>query len=185
MTGALLSEVWPDMVQKPRKTKRLKKKKTEDPLFDSPLTPDEMETELLDDRPNPELDPNKRLKGMRVSPYTDDENQYQDTKKRVDLNLNNNIVRPDTTRNIVRESLADDPDYQEFLEFKRMKDRQRESRQRENEQKVKSSPTGPRRPLETSHEEQFNELLLYVFTGFFLLMIYDNIYKLGKDTSFY
>ena len=180
MTGALLSEVWPDMVQKPKKTKRLKKKKTEDPLFDSPLTPDEMETELLDDRPNPELDPNKRLKGMRVSPYTDDENQYQDTKKRVDLKLNDNIVRPDTTRNIVRESLADDPDYVEFLEFKRMK-----ARQRENEKKVKSSLLEPRRSLETSHEEQFNELLLYVFTGFFLLMIYDNIYKLGKDTSFY
>jgi len=184
MTGALLSEVWPDMIQKPRKTKRLKKKKTEDPLFDSPLTPDEMETELLDDRPNPELDPNKRLKGMRVSPYTDDENQYQDTKKTVDLKLNNNIVRPDNTRNIVRESLSDDPDYQEFLEFKQMKARQREAMQRESMQRGSKSP-GPRRPLETSHEEQFNELLLYVFTGFFLLMIYDNIYKLGKDTSFY
>ena len=57
--------------------------------------------------------------------------------------------------------------------------------QREAEQKSKSSPMGTRIPLETSHEEQFNELLLYVFTGFFLLMIYDNIYKLGKDTSFY
>ena len=44
MTGALLSEVWPDMVQKPKKSKKLKKKKLEDPLFDSPLTPDEMET---------------------------------------------------------------------------------------------------------------------------------------------
>jgi hypothetical protein len=38
---------------------------------------------------------------------------------------------------------------------------------------------------QNSTEEQFNELLLYVFTGFFLLMIYDNIYKLGKDNSFY
>ena len=47
MTGALLSEVWPDMVQKPKKQKRLKKKKTQDPLFDAPLTPDEMETEHL------------------------------------------------------------------------------------------------------------------------------------------
>ena len=37
---------------------------------------------------------------------------------------------------------------------------------------------------DSSTEEQFNELLLYVFTGFFLLMIYDNIYKLGRD-SFY
>ena len=181
MTGALLSEVWPDMIQKPRKTKRLKKKKTEDPLFDSPLTPDEMETELLEDRPNHELDPNKRLKGMRVSPYTDDENQYQDTKKTVDLNLNNNIVRPDTTRNIKRESLADDPDYREFLEFKQMKARQSEAKR---QALVTPPPTEPRRSLETSHEEQFNELLLYVFTGFFLLMIYDNIYKLGRD-SFY
>ena len=42
-----------------------------------------------------------------------------------------------------------------------------------------------KRPLETPYEEQFNELLLYVFTGFFLLMIYDNIYKLGKETTFY
>ena len=56
---------------------------------------------------------------MNVSPYTDNENQYQDNKKVVDLNFNNNIVRPDTTRNIVGESLSDDPDYKEFLEFKR------------------------------------------------------------------
>tara|TARA_B100001248_G_scaffold202415_1_gene156621 strand:- start:440 stop:994 length:555 start_codon:yes stop_codon:yes gene_type:complete len=184
MTGALLSEVWPDMVQKPRKSKRLKKKKTEDPLFDAPLTPDEMETELLDDRPNPELDPNKRLKGMRVSPYTNDENQYQDTKRTVDLNLNDNIVRSDTTRNIVRESLADDPDYAEFLEFKRMKARQRGAKLSENKQREIKSLVS-KRPLETPYEEQFNELLLYVFTGFFLLMIYDNIYKLGKETTFY
>ena len=34
----------------------------------------------------------------------------------------------------------------------------------------------------SNSNEQFNELLLYVFTGFFLLMIYDNIYKLGKDS---
>ena len=49
------------------------------------MTPDEMETELLEDRENFELDPNRRLNGMRVSPYTDNELQYQDTKKRADL----------------------------------------------------------------------------------------------------
>lgn len=171
MSGALLSEVWPDMVQKPKKTKRLKKKKGGDPLMDPPLEPDEMETELLDDRTNEELDPNKRLQGMRVSPYTDNETQYQNNKRVVDLEFNNNIVRADMMRNIKRESiLSDDPDYQEFLEFKRMK-----------MMKSKSN-----RFLEISNdtEEQFNELLLYVFTGFFLLMIYDNIYKLGRD-SFY
>lgn len=170
MTGALLSEVWPDMVQKPKKTKRLKKKKVSDPLMDPPLEPDEMETELLDDRVNEELNPNKRLQGMRVSPYTDNETQYQNNKRVVDLEFNNNIVRADMMRNIKRESvLSDDPDYQEFLEFKRMKS------------KKSSSKSGF---LESSTEEQFNELLLYVFTGFFLLMIYDNIYKLGRD-SFY
>ena len=35
-----------------------------------------------------------------------------------------------------------------------------------------------------NQNEQFNELLLYIFTGFFLLMIYDNIYKLGKDSYY-
>ncbi len=174
MTGALLSEVWPDMVQKPRKPKRLKKKKDGDPLMDPPMTPDEMETELLDDRENPELDPRKRLSGMRVSPYTDNETQYQNNKRVVDLEFNNNIVRADMMRNIKRESvLSDDPEYQEFLEFKRMK-----------EMKSNKSLSKKSQYLENSTEEQFNELLLYVFTGFFLLMIYDNIYKLGRD-SFY
>lgn len=183
MVGALLSEVWPDMVQKSKKTKKLKKKTAGDPLFDSPLTPDEMETELLEDRTNAELDPSRRLKGMKVSPYTDDEKHYQDTMKTVDSEFNTNIVRPDNTRNIKRSSLEDDPDYQEFLEFKRMK----------AEKQKQVAPPPPqvithvehKSPTETSYEDQFNELLLYVFTGFFLLMIYDNIYKLGKDNSFY
>jgi hypothetical protein len=170
MSGALLSEVWPDMVQKPKKIKKLKKK-TGDPLMNSPLEPDEMETELLDDTYNNELDPRKRLSGMRVGPYTDNETQYQNNKKVVDLDFNNNIVRSEMMRNIKRESvLSDDPDYQEFLDFKRMK---------MNNQKKNSM-----RNIDSSSEEQFNELLLYVFTGFFLLMIYDNIYKLGRD-SFY
>lgn len=176
MTGALLSEVWPDMIQKPRKPKRLKKKKGGDPLMDPPLEPDEMETELLDDRVNEELNPNKRLQGMRVSPYTDNETQYQNNKRVVDLELNNNIVRADMMRNIKRESvLSDDPEYQEFLEFKKMKT-----------MKSQKSSSKSNRFLGISNdtEEQFNELLLYIFTGFFLLMIYDNIYKLGRD-SFY
>ena len=171
MSGALLSEVWPDMIQKPSKIKRLKKKKGNNSLMDPPLLPDEMETELLDDRHNDDLDPRRKLKGMKVSPYTDNEIQYQDTSKRVDLDFNNNIVRADMMRNIKRQSNVDedDPEYQEFLEFKRMK--------MENKPKQTTSQ-------DLGTEEQFNELLLYVFTGFFLLMIYDNIYKLGRD-SFY
>ena len=164
MSGALLSEVWPDMIQKPRKSKRLKKKKNQ-PLFDPPMSPDEMETELLDDRQNIELDPRRRLDGMSVSPYTDNEVQYQDTSKKVDLDFNDNIARADMMRNIKR-TADDDPEYKEFLEWRRSKNISQD------------------RGSMTSTEEQFNELLLYVFTGFFLLMIYDNIYKLGRD-SFY
>ena len=64
-------------------------------------------------------------------------------------------------RNIKRESvLSDDPEYQEFLEFKRMKS-----------QKSSSKPSRLESHLSAT-EEQFNELLLYVFTGFFLLMIF-------------
>lgn len=174
MSGALLSEVWPDMVQKPRKVKKLKKKKSGDPLMDPPMTPDEMETELLDDRVNENLDPRKRLNGMRVSPYTDNETQYQDNKRVVDLEFNDNILRADQMRNIKRQSvLSEDPEYRDFLEFKRMK-----IRNSQNQISNYGSYS------ESSNEEQFNELLLYVFTGFFLLMIYDNIYKLGRD-SFY
>ena len=174
MSGALLSEVWPDMVQKQRKVKKLKKKKSGDPLMDPPMTPDEMETELLDDRINENLDPRKRLNGMRVSPYTDNETQYQDNKRVVDLEFNDNILRADQMRNIKRQSvLSEDPEYRDFLEFKRMK-----IRNSQNQISNYGSYS------ESSNEEQFNELLLYVFTGLFLLMIYDNIYKLGRD-SFY
>ena len=179
MSGALLSEVWPDMVSKPPKVKRLKKNKVSGslPLASlaslPPLSPDEMETELLDDRPNNELDPKRRLNGMRVSPYTDNELQYQDTSKQVDLDFNNNIVRASMVKNIKRQSSEhlDDPEYQEFLEFKR------KSVDKSIDKSVDKSISG-------SPDEQFNELLLYVFTGFFMLMIYDNIYKLGRD-SFY
>ena len=167
MNGALLSEVWPDMVQKPKKRK-LKRKKNKDPLMNAPLSPDEMESELLDNIDNEELDPRRRLKGMRVSPYTDNETHYQNTKKIVDLELNDNIVRSDTIREY-KKSYEDDSEYQEFLEFKRMRENKRNNERKQENQLSNSN-------------EQFNELLLYVFTGFFLLMIYDNIYKLGKDS---
>ena len=60
-----------------------------------------------------------------------------------------------------KRSFEDDPDYLEFLEYKKSKLNLGKS---------------------SNKDEQFNELLLYIFTGFFLLMIYDNIYKLGKNS---
>ena len=63
-----------------------------------PLSPNEMDSELLDDNENEELNPSRRLKGMRVSPYTENETHYQNAKRKVDLELNENIVRPDITK---------------------------------------------------------------------------------------
>jgi len=151
MYGALLSEVWPDMViKKPKRKQKVH--------YDKPLTVKEMDTELLYDNDNDNTI--KKLKGMSVSPYTDNEIQYQNTKRKVDLKLNDNIVTPDVTMEY-KKSFEDDPEYLEFIEYKR------------NKLNLNKS---------SSKDEQFNELLLYIFTGFFLLMIYDNIYKLGKNS---
>ena len=74
--------------------------------------------------------------------------------------------------------IEEDPEYQEFMEFKRMKQNERhKERQKENIELLKSS-NGP----STTPEHQLNELLLYVFTGFFLLVIYDNMYQFGKKS---
>jgi len=72
MYGALLSEVWPDMPQSVPKRKK-KREKLVDP---QPLTPDEMDQELL--RENYE-EPNlsRKLAGMRVSPYLDNKTLYE------------------------------------------------------------------------------------------------------------
>ena len=164
MTGALLSEVWPDMVQ-PKKKKKSKPKKS---LLNPPLSPQEMDKELLDNDENNEFNPYLKLKGMRVSPYTDNQLHYQNVNRQ--LKLNKNIMNPQESNYI------QDPDYQEFLEFKKMKlnKQQQEQPSNYNIQRKKLSFI--------DYNEQFNELLLYVFTGFFLLIIYDNIYKLGKNS---
>jgi len=167
MSGALLSEVWPDMiVKKPRRKKKNIQQSSSH--YDKPFTLNEMETELLDDNENIESNTKKKLAGMRVSPYTDNEMHYQSTERRVDLELNDNIVRPDLRREY-KKSYEEDEEYQEFLEFKKRKLLELNSKQDNSKQS-------------DSKDEQFNELLLYIFTGFFLLMIYDNIYKLGKNS---
>ena len=161
MSGALLSEVWPDMVVKTKKKKK-RNRTTGDILDITPLTPGEMETELLEDNVNEDLNPNRKLTGMRVSPYTGNESMYQDIKRKE--SYNDNVVRANDTKRTINNDSDEDPEYQEFREFKRMK------LEKERIQKAIVSPN-----------EQFNELLLYVFTGFFLLMIYDGIYKLGRN----
>ena len=157
MFGAELSEVWQDY--RPKK----KKKK------DKPLTPEDMDSGLLlEKREKTLIDERERLSSLvddrdkdykyeRVNPnVVTFEDPYGST-------LNSRTVRPSR--------IEDDPDYKEFLEFKKNK----------NSLKI-DKPIQKSDTIIDNNSDQLNELILYIFTGFFLLVIYDNIYRLGKKS---
>jgi len=161
MFGAELSEVWQDY--KPKKNKKKK---------DKPLTPEDMDSGLLLEKRDKSLvdererlsslvdDRDKDYKYERVNPnVVTFEDPYGST-------LNNRIVRPSR--------IEDDPDYKEFLEFKKNKN----SFKRDKPIIQKSDTLRDN----DNNKEQLNELILYIFTGFFLLVLYDNIYRLGKKS---
>ena len=194
---ALVSEVygWPG--NKKKKKKRIKENRE----YITPLSPNEMEKELLKESDktiyNQGIQPELKLKNMGISPYTDNDTEYQSVSG-IDNSLNENNVTPDNqyqdimrepTMNPIRSQVDrfNDPEYQEFLEFKRMKESGKSKASNELKE-LKESNNMIQRIMPDSLKtiidpgDQFNELLLYIFTGFFLLMIYDNIYKLGKDS---
>lgn len=163
MLGANLSEVWEDY--KPTKKKRKK---------DKPLTPSDMDSTLLERDSGPIKDERERLSSL-----VDDREKYYRYEK-----INPNVVTFDNpyglrggSSNIDNKKIdnpkpfriEDDPDYREFLEFKRNKN----SFKRNNVLDAKPK---------FQEKDQLNELILYIFTGFFLIIIYDNIYKLGKNS---
>ena len=155
MLGAPLSEVWgEDFNTKPKKSKKKKFKV-------KPFTPEEMESELLIKK--------------------EDKPRVMDDQERVLLlrqDVNPNVVTQRNPYGRIPRSIEDDPDYKEFMEFKSMKNRRRFI----EEQERKHTPVVKEKTYHSTSEEQFNELLLYVFTGFFLMILYDNIYRLGKDS---
>jgi len=186
---ALVSEVygWPG--NKKKKKRRVKENRE----FIKPLSPNEMDKELLNDSEktvfNEENEPGLKLRNMSVSPYTDNDTEYQSIS-RDDYNLlNENVMNTENQNtmqgprmNPTRTHLDrfNDPEYEEFLEFKRRKQRNQQKETEEQRPIQRMIPDSMKTIIDPS--DQFNELLLYIFTGFFLLMIYDNIYKLGKDS---
>ena len=174
MSGyALLSEVYNDEDLKPKKRGK-KKKKPHSNVPIVPMRPQEMDTELLDDD-----DTESHIQQMKSSPYDPVSQEYQRVQPRDYIMDNTNIMKP-YQRPLRKLGPApaptvandDDPEYLEFLEFKRGRREALLAQQREFE----------RESTLTSSWDQFNELLLYMFTGFFLLILYDNIYKLGRDS---
>ena len=163
MLGASLTEVWgQDFNTKPKKEKKKK-------IKNIPLSPEEMDSELLiTDSERPVIIENReRLQMLRDD--RPDHDMYQ--------RINPNVVTRGNPYGRERKPLRieEDPDYQDFLEFKK---------RQLTQDNVRKIPTlTERSPLSLVNEnEQINELLLYIFTGFFLLILYDNIYRLGKNS---
>jgi len=133
-----------------------------------------MDTELLDNVSN-----------MKESPYSQQEKLYSVSPYSFD---NEHIMEPYSRpiRSLgPHPSYSKDPDYLSFLDFKKNKERERresrEKRERLEDRENENSINKGEMTLTSSNEDQFNELLLYMFTGFFLLVLYDSIYKLGRD----
>lgn len=157
MFGAELSEVWQDY--KPKKNKKKK---------DKPLTPEDMDSGLLEKREKSLVDERERLSSL----VDDRDKDYKYER------VNPNVVTfedPYGThvydkKSIRPSRIEDDPDYKEFLEFKK------------NKNSLKRDKPIIQKSDTSNDNEQLNELILYIFTGFFLLVLYDNIYRLGKKS---
>jgi hypothetical protein len=159
MLGAPLSEVWGDnfVVKKKKKSKKFKS---------PPLEPSEMGSELLvneEQKDNFLTNEYSRERSLRKSIEPND-NFYS---------FNKNVVTRNEPYDQRPRVIEEDPEYQEFIEFKRMK-REGKKENLPELTKVKQIIINP--------DQQFNELLLYIFTGFFLLVIYDNMYQFGKKS---
>ena len=184
---ASILEVYGSDFMKPKKKRAKRKKKVQNvPL--SPMEPSEMETELLDDVYDDTMRPSA-VSGLKTSVYSDSKNVYQPIQNPNVVTYEDQFTmfedqpqrlsrttRPDPSVDASGHKpgiidLLEDPDYQDFLEYL----------------KIKRGNQGPPKGVQEGFgnfgpNEQFNELLLYIFTGFFILMLFDNIYKLGRDS---
>ena len=200
MPYALLSEVWGDLdLKRPKKSKKKKKKVSfqgsegpNGPL--SPMTPQEMDTELLDDDESL-LNTDQaqgRMRHMKAGPYSPEGPEYQHlSQESYRMSNEHRLPYSQPLRRVGGQSgqvgpsppvdqltnHAEDPLYQEFLEYRNTRNTQNSQNSKNQSSSLSLSSLNPL----TGQGGEFNELLLYMFTGFFLLMIYDNIYKLGRD----
>jgi len=156
MLGASLSEVWGDDFNPKRKEKKKK-------IKSKPLPPDEIDSELLIKESDKPVLQNEREQLSLLMNDRDENYSYQ--------RINPNVVTVRDPYGYVNktrpERIEDDPDYKEFLEYKKNK---------------KSLEGEDKKISKIDEKDQVNELLLYIFTGFFLLILYDNIYRLGKKS---
>jgi hypothetical protein len=195
---ASLAEVYGQDFLKPRHKKK-KRKKVQPPGSQqnvplSPMDPQEMDKELLSDVFDDSLRPDEKVRGLKTSVYSQDKNIYQPIQNPNVMTYENQFdVYEDQPRRLAETTekgwrgedaeglkrglidLIGDPDFEAYFEMKKA------ARAKANQGPPKGVGTeGFQDPV--SQSEQFNELLLYIFTGFFIMMLFDNIYKLGRDS---
>lgn len=125
---------------------------------------------------------------LRTVPYQDLETVYEEIP--VNRKLNNYeeqfnkqkqqhkalfLSPPNCQTNISSiHDILEDPEYRDYLEYRLLKDKKEcvEPLKEGFENKI----------IVDTPEDQFNELLLYIFTGFFFIMIINTMYKLGRDS---
>ena len=189
---ASLAEVYGSDFMKPKKKKKSKKRDIRDqddrmiPI--SPLDPQEMPSVLLEDEPR--LRPNEHVRGLKTSVYSDEDHPYEPIQNPNIMKYEDQMDRYTSQRGRLGQTLdadklegvlgercsiidlLDDPEYQEYLEYLREK------------RKSRSPVTGVEGfgKMRYRSEDTFHELLLFIATGFFILMLFDNIYKIGRNS---
>ena len=148
MLGASLSEVWgEDFKVTENESIKFKKPKKKKIKHKAPLTGEEMNFKLYNKLNKEDFED---IQIPRSSNSFSNRMPYGVGKPRI---------------------IEDDPDYLEFLEFKKMKSKPKI---------IDNTKEGEKKAI--VKERNLNDLLLYIFTGFFLLLIYDNIYRLGRKS---
>jgi len=162
LTYALLSDIYPE-------NKKPKKSKKSNVL--TPQNPDFKFNQEIYQKPNI----NSKIDQLRYNPYED--------PQAPDYVRFNQKYNPNAA--------IEDKDYVDFLEWKKNKYESKPQSQDIPRPPAKVNPVPPKTNIQESYvnygldnsaNDEFNQLLLYVFTGIFILFLYDNIYKLGKSS---
>lgn len=168
---ALLTEVYGSNF--PKKSKKMKKKLKKEER-NRIIEPNEMDRVLLDEQ---STSPEVKVRNLTVDPHDEQDDSYEEYFKNPNVQRYEDYKPAESIyqRNISPNTLSNDPEYREFVEYKRNKRLESEMNKIESERKIQPS-------FKYSQNDQLNELMLYIFTGFFFLMLFDNIYKLGKKS---
>lgn len=167
MYGCPLNEAWGDDFSKK------KKKKHKPPL--SPQEDNLLVSESDKVKFNEQISAYQKLQGLELQPHN-----FTDSN-----NATINYHKQEEAPSIVKEQIErplrtiSEEEWNEYLDYKRWKTHKPQRQQQRQQPRVIEEYQNNHL---TTQEDQFNELLLYIFTGLFLLFLYDNIYKLGRKS---